>query len=373
MLGVSLPHSLQQLIFLILGLVGIGLLITVHELGHFLFCKLFSVRTPTFSIGFGPKLFSKKIGDTEFALSAIPLGGYVEIAGSAEMGQGEQKDAHSTDKHSFANKPWYQKVIIMLGGISFNLIFAYLVMIILFMVGIPSTKMLYPANAKPIIAAIEKGSPAEKAGLALGDNIVAVDGAPLDQNVMKLFEAVGKKPNLPINLSIKRGEQALDIPIALGEQKTPLGKTIGSLGVVFTMVDLPSSSFLDSIKKGFSLSNLFIVNTLLLFKHIFTKGDTKNVGGAVMIISETMKSAEQGIKIWFLLLAIFSLNLAVLNLLPLPILDGGQVLFITIEGLMRRPIPLRIKEYIQIASWLAMLLLMFYLVVKDIFTLAKLR
>src|SRR5579872_2199524 len=90
----------QNICFFVAGLFGVGFIIGFHELGHFLFCKLFNIRTPSFSIGFGPKLISKKIGETEFSLSAIPLGGYVEIAGAAEVGQGEQKDAQATDEHS---------------------------------------------------------------------------------------------------------------------------------------------------------------------------------------------------------------------------------------------------------------------------------
>ncbi len=98
----------QKLFFSMAGILGIGFLIGFHELGHFLFCKLFKIRTPSFSIGFGPRLLKKKIGDTEFALSAITLGGYVEIAGSAEIGQGDQKDAHANDPYSFNQKPLYQ-------------------------------------------------------------------------------------------------------------------------------------------------------------------------------------------------------------------------------------------------------------------------
>ena len=100
---------LHHLSLIIVGIAGIGFLIGFHELGHFVFCKLFRIRTPSFSIGMGPRIIKKKIGETEFALSLLPLGGYVEIAGAAEMGQGDQKDAQSTDAHSFSSKPYYQK------------------------------------------------------------------------------------------------------------------------------------------------------------------------------------------------------------------------------------------------------------------------
>ena len=125
------------------GLIGINFVVGIHEFGHFLFCKFFKIRTPTFSFGFGPYLASKKIGDTTFALSSIPLGGYVEIAGSAEMGQGDQKEAHARDTGSFAIKPYWQKLLVMIGGIVFNLIFAYAALIFLFMIGLPKTEFLY--------------------------------------------------------------------------------------------------------------------------------------------------------------------------------------------------------------------------------------
>ena len=112
--------SSHKIFIVFLGLLGLGFLIGLHELGHFLFCKLFRVSTPSFSIGFGPRIFSKKIGETTFSLSAIPVGGYVEIAGMAEVAQGEQKEASRKDEYSFASKPYYQKVLIMSGGILFN-------------------------------------------------------------------------------------------------------------------------------------------------------------------------------------------------------------------------------------------------------------
>ena len=117
--------SAWHLLMFGVAIAGLGFLIAIHEMGHFLFAKLFGISTPTFSIGFGPQLISKKIGETTFSLSAIPLGGYVEIAGLAEVGQGEQGEAGRTDKRSFASKPYWQKMLVMLGGIGVNLGFAY--------------------------------------------------------------------------------------------------------------------------------------------------------------------------------------------------------------------------------------------------------
>src|SRR5579871_1903884 len=178
----SLSHSL---FFGIAGLFGIGFIIGFHEFGHFLFCKLFKVRTPSFSIGFGPRIISKKIGGTDFALSAIPLGGYVEIAGASEVGQGDQKEAHARDEHSFAAKPWYQKFIIMFGGILFNVMFAYFAFSLLFLMGMPKSMLLYPQNATPVLAVVAPNSPAEQAGLKVGDKLIWAQGHPVLQATIK--------------------------------------------------------------------------------------------------------------------------------------------------------------------------------------------
>jgi regulator of sigma E protease len=152
-----------KLLPLLYAVIGFGALIAIHECGHFLFCKLFGIHTPTFSIGFGPELYRKQIGKTNFRLAAIPLGGYVEIAGLAEVGQGEQEHAHITGEESFDSKPWWQKFFVLSGGILCNLLFAYIVFSILFMVGSPRQQQAV------MVAGIVKESAAELSGLKPGD------------------------------------------------------------------------------------------------------------------------------------------------------------------------------------------------------------
>lgn len=357
----SLVTLFQQLFFILLGFFGMGFLIGFHELGHFLFAKLFKIRVPSFSLGFGPRLISKKIGETDFCLSAIPFGGYVEIAGAAEVGQGEQKEAFATDKRSFASKPFYQKLCVMLGGIFFNLLFAYFTMILLFMAGIPKTPLMQNST----ISAIQHESAAEKGDLRVGDRIIAINREEIIRNPQRIQQIIQPLALQEVTLTIERNNEQLTKTIVIGSKQTEVA-TIGVLGVEFDLVPTPAHSFKDAFFLGVAACNAWVKNIFYGFAHLFTKTGIKQVAGPVMIINMTMKGAAAGWQIYLLLLAIISINLAVLNLIPLPILDGGQILFYSIEALIRRPIPHKIREYIHIATWIMFMLLFLYLTAQDI-------
>jgi regulator of sigma E protease len=361
----NLTTLLQHLFFILLGFFGMGFLIGFHELGHFLFAKLFNIRVPSFSLGFGPRLLTKKIGETEFCLSAIPFGGYVEIAGSAEVGQGEQKEALATDERSLAAKPLYQKLCVLFGGIVFNLAFAYFAMILLFMTGIPKT----PLMPNPIIATIQSESAAAKGELLVGDRIIAINEEEIGHNLQRLQEIIQPLALKETTFTIERDGQRITKTLVVGSQTTESGSisvTVGVLGVEFDFLPTPAHSFTQACKLGIATCNRWICNIFNSFSQLFTKKGINNVAGPVMIIAMMVKGAATGFQIFLLLLAIISINLAVLNLIPLPILDGGQILFYTIEAIIRRPIPHKIKEYIFIATWFMFILLFLYLSAKDI-------
>lgn len=358
---------------IIAGLIGFAFIIGFHELGHFLFCKLFGVRTPSFSIGFGPKLIAKKIGDTEFSISAIPLGGYVEIAGAAEMGQGEQKEANVQDAGSFAVKPWYQKALILLGGIFFNLAFAYFAVVLVFLAGAPKGSFLYPLNASSVVQSVEPESPAAHSGIKPGDTLIEINGItiPTDnserhaERIATALKSVRENPSKQIDIMVERDGNRTQIPLVIGT-KDLLGTPVGYLGVSFTPQELPAFSLMTSIKQGIKTTNGWIVMTVSSFRHLFASRDTSQIGGPISILSAITMSAGQGIKIFLLLLALISVNLAILNLIPIPILDGGQLVFYTIEALAGRQLPIKVKEYIHIACWIAFLVLVVVLSAKDL-------
>lgn len=344
---------------LLTGIVGIGFLIGFHELGHFLFCKLFNIRTPSFSIGFGPKIFSRQIGDTLFSLSAIPLGGYVEIAGAAEVGQGEQKDATALDEQSFAVKPYYQKLLVMCGGIMFNLMFAYCAFILLFTLGMSESTHFFPLNAHPTIATIMPGSAAEKNNLAVDDALININGNPINNDVVAAINAIKQSETNHIIITIERANEQFDIPLTFNENDR-------SLGVTFASKTIPAQSFANAIKQGIKATHLFMYQTFLGFKQLIYGRNVKQMAGPIAIIGMMSKSAGFGFTFFMFLLAIISINLAILNLIPIPILDGGQILFYTIEAIIQRPIPVKVKEYIHIACWLFFIALTLYLSTQDV-------
>lgn len=354
--------SSQQFFFILLGFLGMGFLIGFHELGHFLFAKLFKIRVPSFSLGFGPRLLTKKIGETDFSISAIPFGGYVEIAGAAEVGQGEQKDAFATDKESFATKPFYQQLLVMLGGIMFNLAFAYIAMIIICMTGIPKT----PLMQNHFISAIHSDSPAAKSELMVGDRIIAINKEEVGANIQKIQQIIQPLALKETTIVIERdGKQIIkDIIIGSKELET---ETVGILGVEFDFSPTPpASSFKDAVMMGIAMCNTWIKNTFAGFSTLFSRKGLNQVAGPVAIIAMTVKGAAAGWQIFLLLLTIISINLAVLNLIPLPVFDGGQILFYGIEALIGRSLPHKIREYIHIATWIMLIIFFIYLTTQDI-------
>ena len=352
---------LSNNIFLILlGLFGIGLIIGFHELGHFLFGKLFKIKTPAFAVGFGPKLYQRKIGETNFSIGAIPLGGYVE-----------------SDKESFESKPYWQKMIVLAGGISFNLLFAYFAFCILFMLGLPKTEFLYPINTVPIIQKVAQDPVITQLGIQAGDKIIAINNESIENKPLLFLKKLkDTKEKLEKEKTVKTAKITLDIErdgktTKIEPPFEALLNAFNKKQIEFKFAEPQRRPFFESIKKGIRLTNVYIINTLLIFKYMFVKRDTSALGGPILIISKTAEGASKGIKIFLLLLAIISVSLAVINLIPLPILDGGQALLYTIEAIIRRKLPEKTKEVIMIASWIFMLILFVLISTRDVWRVAK--
>lgn len=349
---------------IVLAILGIGFLIMFHEFGHLIFAKLFNVYVPSFSIGMGPRIFEKKIGETTFALSAIPLGGYVELAGSPELGQGEQLHAHAKDR-SFNALPYWQKLLIMIGGIVFNVIFAYLALSFLFSIGgAPCTGGAWCDEQPAFIGAVNKNSPAERAQVHLGDTIVSVNGVAtptIGSVVTALKPSIGKPATLKLeNAGVQRDVEITVESQGSGPQLRPI------LGVAW---QLKKMSLTQAFTTGWHATWGLITQTAGAIKNL-TK-TREGIGGPLMLICQVTQFAGMGFKMFLFMLAFISINLAVFNVLPLPIFDGGQVLFFTIEALIRRPLSDEARASIHYYTWLFVIALVIYLTFKDVISISK--
>jgi regulator of sigma E protease len=353
-----------ELFFIFVGFMGLAFLIAFHELGHFLFCKIFNIYTPSFSIGVGPTLFSKKMGSTLFKFCLIPLGGYVEIAGSNEVGQGDQTHAFYKGEDSFTQKPFWQKLLVMMGGILFNLLFAYGAFTCTFWLGAPKTQLLYPAIAIPVIAQVTETGPAATL-LSPGDRIISIDGIALHNSIetyIKRTETLSQEPITLVFLRNTQEKQIIINPIL----QTNRGRTTASLGIIFEMSTPQPLPFLSALYTGISETHRWISSIYKDFIHLLSEKKIGEMAGPLMIVHTSAKLAGQGYLLFLLFLAVISINLAILNLIPVPILDGGQIVFHAIEALVGRPLPEKAQNIINLVCYFSILTLIVFLSWQDI-------
>ncbi len=336
---------------LVYFIILLGVLIFVHELGHFIAAKLMGVRVVTFSLGFGPRIVGKKIGDTDYRLSAIPLGGYVRMMGDDPSQQPTEEER----PYSFLSQKNWKKIVIVGAGPLFNLIFAIIVLWLVFLAGVPVID--------PVLGELKKGYPAEAAGLQQGDRILSVNGVPVKE-WESLAKTISGSGGRPLEFRVQRDDKEMTVLVTpiyeegLSDILTPQKKY---------MVGITPSGDYHVVKYGLvpaagqSLGETgrLIYLTFLVIGKMFT-GEValNNLGGPILIAKVAGEAARLGIMPYLNFMALISVNLAILNLLPVPVLDGGHLLFFAIEGIIRRPISLKVKEIaLQIGMGLLVLLM----------------
>ena len=341
-------------------IIVLGILILFHELGHFLIARLFGVGVEKFSIGFGPKLFGKRIGNTDYRVSAIPLGGFVKMVGE-EPGAAVAPDDISI---SFTHKHVFKRILIVAAGPFFNLLLA---MIIFFgMFQIYGTFIL-----KPSIGEVKENSPASRGGLKKGDRIVAINEIPIeswDDMAKSISESNGKEVELYIN----REESiiAVNIKPELTTTKNIFGEDIQryvigitSSGDGFSKELNFFQAFSESIIQTYNISKLTIVSIVKLIQGTIS---TKTLGGPLMIAQMAGQQAKEGISNLLFFIALLSINLGIINFLPIPVLDGGHLVFFFIEAATGRPVNIKFREIAQQVGIFVLIVLMIYVFYNDI-------
>lgn len=432
--------------YIIAAVIVLGVLIFIHELGHFFAAKIFGVRVERFSIGFPPRLFGKQIGETDYCISAIPLGGYVKLSGMVD----ESLDTSTLTgaPHEFMSKPLYQKVIIITAGVVMNFLLAVAIFGgIAWLQGesvLPSTTLGYvqegsiadsmgfqegdkilSVNGKPVhnwkdidrgflenfgkdthyvverdgktipiviqwgnmkltdtqqlgigpfvaaeVGSLVPGYPAADAGLQTGDRIVAINDTAIS-SWGDMTDIINASPEKLLTITVLRGNEKQEIQITpradTVRDETGNEKTVGRIGIGLP-IDYVKYSFFPAILKGFNDSIFWARMNITGFIRVISGKDSArdSLAGPIAIVKMAGDTAKQSFLSLIPMIAVLSVVLAMINILPIPALDGGHLAIILIEGIRKKPLSVKTKMVVQQIGMAFLLILMIFVFYNDI-------
>ncbi|MCE2422724.1 MAG: RIP metalloprotease RseP [Gemmatimonadetes bacterium] len=348
--------------------VVLGVLVFVHELGHFITAKKAGIRVPRFSIGLGPRIFGFRRGETEYVLSWIPLGGYVRMAGMADEEataalEGGDSDTEAGPDHPedrsghFDSKPLWARTMVICAGIAMNLLFAMFAF---------SAVAIGNGISIPSVTSVAPQSPAEQAGLAEGDLILSVDGGSV-LGPSHVVMRVARKAGQPVPVVVRRGDRELEFvvtprAVSVEDADVSAGRIGIGIGQYVGRADL-----VTAVTRGVRETALWTGAVFQFLGDLFTgESSARDVGGPVMIGELSGRAARSGI--WDLLgfMAIISVNLAVFNLLPIPVLDGGHLVFLGIEAVRGRPLAPELRMRVTSIGMAVILVLIVFVLGNDL-------
>jgi regulator of sigma E protease len=448
-------------------LIVIGILIFAHELGHFLAARWMNVKVLKFSLGFGPKLIGRKVGDTEYLVSAFPLGGYVKLLGEEAEG-GESANAEGAEvsspedrNRSFSIQPVWKRAVIVGAGPLFNFVLAYLI----FVVMLASDYVMYVptfASLLPNIESVAVDSPAEQGGMKPGDKVVAINGREVSSR-NQMLEIISERPEEPLDIDVERGKRvirlsivperkmvktfegeeveigrigvespppvvgsvvgdspagkagfkpgdrivsidgrslstwaqvteviyaspgkALAVEVERGRDRITLSVTpettkieepgggsieIGQIGIILKSrgIEIQSANILHAAYKGVEATYAWTELTVVGIGMLITgQLSLDNIGSPIMIAQVSGSAASQGALSLFMFIGMLSINLGIINMIPIPPLDGGHLMFFSIEAVQARPVSERKREIAQQVGIVLLILLMLRAFYNDI-------
>ncbi len=351
-------------------------LILVHEFGHFIVAKFFGIRVDEFGIGFPPKIVGFKKGETEYTINWLPFGGFVRIFGE----DGSALEASADASRSMARKPRYIQALVLLAGVVMNIIAAWLILSVGYMVGLPSEagKQQFgeTQNTHITIVDILPNSPAEKAGILSGEKIVAAvadDGTALPQaaNADEFRAFMAQHPGKQVLLTLTRGttERTLLATPVTGLSGVPEGKA--ALGVALADVGIlrlpPHTAIIAGGILAYDLTASTAVGLWSFVSGLFHgTGSFSSVSGPVGIVGVVGEASQFGVTALLMLAAVISINLAIINLVPFPALDGGRLLLVGIEAIRRKPLPQKATLWLNAGGFAILIALMLAVTYHDI-------
>ena len=344
-------------------IIVLGILIFVHELGHFLVAKLCNVKVLKFSLGFGPKIFGRQYGDTEYLISAFPLGGYVKMCG-----ENTEEEVTSEDlPRSFAHKTVWQRFLIVLAGPVFNILFAVFLFFLIFSIaGLPVPK------SGTEIGSVTASSPAETSGLKDGDIILTINGQETKEWA-DVSQFIRESEGNPIVMTVFRDATELEVTgqPEIQEVKNIFGEVVDErymMGISrSTQVIYEKASLLEAFFAGISQTWMYIYLTMMgIIKIIQQVVPASELGGPILIAQMAGQQMEAGWINLFFFMGLVSVNLGILNLFPIPILDGGHLVFYSLEAIRKKPVEKKTMEKFQQFGLLLLASLMVFVFYNDI-------
>lgn len=346
--------------YIIPATVLLGILILVHEFGHFIVAKKIGVRVLKFSLGFGPKVIGRKIGDTEYVLSLLPLGGYVKPLGETP----DEPVAEADRPFSLTHQSLPKRFAVLAAGSLFNILFAFMIFACAYMAGMPAL------TAR--VGGVIEGSPAQQAGIQQGDVIVAINNTTIElwDDLSAMVEQSGGSV---LTLTIKRGGETITCELRpqATESRNVFGETVRSYKIGILNAGTPDAQVVKRYNPAIALwkaaqdtvkwSVLTLKGFWVLVKSPIERRN--EIGGPILIGKLAGDFAQVGLLSFIMLMAMISVNLGILNLLPIPILDGGHILFLIIEMFKGSPLSIRkmeIAQQIGLAVLLTVMALVFY-------------
>lgn len=334
----------------------LGVLVVVHEFGHFIAAKRVGVRVEKFSIGFGPVIFGRQFGETYFAVSLLPLGGFVKLAGENP----EEAKGHPWE---FNSKNLLEKFIIVFAGPFMNAFLAFVIFSVIFLVGTPTMTTK--------VGKVMDATPAQAAGILEGDRITALDDKPV-KTWEDLLEVI-HKADRPVMFTVEREGQTLRFPVTpqLREVKDIFGRVnrLSFVGVapsneMIYVKNSPLKALVLGFDRVWTLTGMIFYSLGLMITGALPFKDSMT--GPIGIFFMTQEAAKMGVLYLFYFMGSLSVSLFVLNLLPIPVLDGGHVLFILIEKIKGSPLKEKVKDRMTQGGLVLLLGLMVFVIFQDV-------
>jgi regulator of sigma E protease len=338
----------------------LGILVFIHELGHFVVAKRVGIKVHRFALGFPPYIFTKTVGETAYSIGIIPLGGFVKMAGE------NPDDPTTGDPREFGSKTLCERAAVIFAGPFMNYVLSIVLLIgVLYFGGQP----IYDKE-KVVVGQVTSGAPAEAAGLKEGDIIIGIDGLAVAQ-----FDSVririNRHLNEPLTLSWIRGNDTMTTSITTRIEKTPNLEggfdSVGVIGFAQKPVRYDRYTLWQATSNGFVTAHVIVWETVKFVKSLVTgQVSTKLLGGPLFIAQQSGKEARKGSASLFFFMALLSVNLAVLNVLPIPILDGGHLVFLAVEAIKGSPLSQKARMVSQQFGLLVLLGLIVFVTYNDI-------